>query len=578
MEFFYETAATIGCTLGVVWRGEYIFNLYSYGGILNSIGFTLIGLRVFLSNTKASINRAFAIFNIACVSWSLPYVFWSSSMDKEIAIFWLRILNVGAVFTAPSLLLFIVVFLGLYSRYKKIVRAIYLSLIPFAFLFIFTNFLIADAVKDNFPFFRPVAGPLLFLYLIIWGGALVYAAYLLFRYYPSQKERPINKWLLFFGTAVGFGGGSTNFIMWYFPEIPPFGNVFVFLYAFIFMYLITQTKLFSAKKISGEIFAFAVWFLSIINILAEHSPSGKEKAVFIFIVTTLFIAFFLKTLFSEALQKEKLKDLNDHLEQKVAEQTVEVRKAYEVEKKARVELEELDKAKDQFILTTQHHLRTPLTIVKGYIGQLLEKQSVGSIVTEETHSYLAKTDSAANRIVALINELLDISQMEVGKSILNKDPTNIKNLINDVAKELEGEIRGKNLSVIIDIGHDISLNVDKSKFKEALTNLIDNAVKYNKEGGEIRVKGEKTRHPIERDKQIYKLTIEDTGIGLTQEELSRIFTQYFERGKEAEKLYTTGRGIGLTITKNIISAHNGRIYAESEGRGKGAKFFIEIPA
>jgi len=248
-----------------------------------------------------------------------------------------------------------------------------------------------------------------------------------------------------------------------------------------------------------------------------------------------------------------------------------------VEKKARVELEELDKAKDQFILTTQHHLRTPLTIVKGYIGQLLEKQSVGSIVTEETHSYLAKTDSAANRIVALINELLDISQMEVGKSILNKDPTNIKNLINDVAKELEGEIRGKNLSVIIDIGHDISLNVDKSKFKEALTNLIDNAVKYNKEGGEIRVKGEKTRHPIERDKQIYKLTIEDTGIGLTQEELSRIFTQYFERGKEAEKLYTTGRGIGLTITKNIIQAHGGRVYAESEGRGKGSKFTIELP-
>jgi len=103
-------------------------------------------------------------------------------------------------------------------------------------------------------------------------------------------------------------------------------------------------------------------------------------------------------------------------------------------------------------------------------------------------------------------------------------------------------------------------------------------VKYNKEGGEIRVKGEKTRHPIERDKQIYKLTIEDTGIGITEEELPKLFTQYFERGKEAEKLYTTGRGIGLAVTKNIISAHNGRIYAESEGRGKGAKFFIEIPA
>ena len=103
-------------------------------------------------------------------------------------------------------------------------------------------------------------------------------------------------------------------------------------------------------------------------------------------------------------------------------------------------------------------------------------------------------------------------------------------------------------------------------------------MKYNKEGGEIKIKGEKTRHPIERDKQIYRITIEDTGIGISPEELPKLFTQYFQRGKEAEKIYTTGRGIGLVLTKNIISAHGGRVWAESEGRNKGARFVVELPA
>ncbi len=254
----------------------------------------------------------------------------------------------------------------------------------------------------------------------------------------------------------------------------------------------------------------------------------------------------------------------------------EIQQAYEVEKKARIELEELDKAKDQFILTTQHHLRTPLTIVKGYLQSILTQKA--TTLDPTTKTYVVKAQESADRIALLVNEFLDISQMEVGKSIINKTPANVADLLNTITKELESEIQGKNISVVLDFQQkDTILNVDVGKMKEALTNLLDNAVKYSKEGGEIRVEGGAVHHPIEREKLIYRLTIEDTGIGILPEELPKLFIQYFQRGKEAEKVYTTGRGIGLAVTKNIITAHNGRIWAESQGENKGSRFIVELP-
>ena len=276
---------------------------------------------------------------------------------------------------------------------------------------------------------------------------------------------------------------------------------------------------------------------------------------------------------NEQLGREK-----EIIEQKVAAQTQEVRQAYEVEKKARIELEELDKAKDQFILATQHHLRTPLTIIKGYLQQFLLKKAAP--VDEEGRLFLEKASTATDRISALINELLDVSQMQVGKSILRREAVNLRTLVEDIFDEISSEVTKKHLKLSLVFSpkkEDNIVSADKEKVKEALTNLVDNAVKYNQEGGEIKVKGEKFSHPIEKDRKFYRLTIADTGIGISPEELAHLFTQYFERGKEAEKIYTTGRGIGLVLTKNIISAHGGRVWAESEGRNKGARFVVELP-
>ncbi|MBI1839186.1 MAG: hypothetical protein HYR95_02765 [Candidatus Colwellbacteria bacterium] len=368
-----------------------------------------------------------------------------------------------------------------------------------------------------------------------------------------------------------------------------YGPVFLMPLVFGTGYAIIKHHLFNIKAIATEILIFSLWLVLLARIFFEKSAQDTIVDVIIIFGTVAVGIFMIKSVLNEVKQKEKLSqlnkqldganaeltDLNDHLQQKVEEQTVEIRKSYEVEKKARIELVELDKAKDQFILTTQHHLTAPLTIVKGYLQSLLTKK-VESL-DEEGKSYITKASDATERVAALVNEFLDISQMEAGKSIISKKPANMFELVSGITDDFNEEAKRKNLTVTVDIAKDSVLSVDPVRLKEALTNVVDNAVKYNNEGGSVSIKGEKTTHPIERDKSIFKLTIASTGIGMTAEELSGLFARYFQRGKEAEKIFTTGRGIGLAVTKHIVEAHKGRIYAESGGRGKGVKFTVELP-
>jgi len=230
----------------------------------------------------------------------------------------------------------------------------------------------------------------------------------------------------------------------------------------------------------------------------------------------------------------------------------------------------------QFILVTEHHLRTPLTISKGYLNNLLTEEH--NNLSEKQKSYLEKINNATVRVADLVNELLEISQMEVGKSILKLEPANIKDLIMSVLSGFKADMDIKQIKTALSFSETpekSTLNLNKEKMTEALSNLVSNAIKYNKMGGELKVTGKIVTN--EEGKKLYQLSIEDQGIGIKPENISKIFTQYFERGEEARKVYTTGRGIGLVIAKNIIKAHQGTIRAESEGEGKGSSFIVELP-
>jgi len=287
----------------------------------------------------------------------------------------------------------------------------------------------------------------------------------------------------------------------------------------------------------------------------------------------------LETLGSQvaiAIENAKLyhqvQDLSQNLQKKVDEQTRKIRNAYELEKKAHKELKRLDEVKSQFIMATQHHLRTPLTAMKGYVSMILEGDF--GEVSPKTKEKLKGFQSSIERLINLVNEFLDISQIQLGKGILNLKKTKIDDLISEIVEELKPEAQRKNLYFRFEKPSSLpEIKADKEKLREAIFDIVDNAIRYTQRGG---VEVKLNINPPAGGQRL-NIIVKDTGIGLEKEEKKRLFGEIFARGKKAKEVYTLGRGIGLFIARNIIEAHRGKVWAESGGRNRGSTFFIEIP-
>jgi len=283
---------------------------------------------------------------------------------------------------------------------------------------------------------------------------------------------------------------------------------------------------------------------------------------------------------SIALENAKLyaqvQDLSQNLQKKVGEQTQKIKKAYEVEKNAHTELQRLDEAKTQFIMATQHHLRTPLTSMIGYLD-LVFGGSYGKISTKLNET-LKKFQLSTGRLIKVVNELLDISQFQLGKEVVDLQAnTKIEPILKEIIEELTPETETKKIYLKLVKPKKVLplIKADTEKLKVAITNIVDNGIKYTDKGGVIIQL--KCQSVNVKAKPKLQIIIKDTGMGVAKEELKTLFSRIFERGEQAKQVYATGRGIGLYITYQIIQAHKGKMWAESEGKGKGTSFYIELP-
>ena len=272
----------------------------------------------------------------------------------------------------------------------------------------------------------------------------------------------------------------------------------------------------------------------------------------------------------------QIQDLSQNLQKKVAEQTKEIREAYKkvarayrVEKKAHEELKRLDEAKSQFMMATQHHLRTPLTSMMGYLD-LIFSGTYGK-VPRKLKEVLEKFQSSTKNEIKIVNELLDISQFRLGKQVISLQPNiQLTPILKEIIEELKPEARKKSLYLKLEKSKETpKIKADPQKLKVALFNIIDNAIKYTFKGG-VKISLKVENHKL-------KIAIKDTGIGISKKELKNLFTKTFERGEEAKKLWGPGKGIGLYITAKIVQAHKGKIWAESRGKDKGSTFYVELP-
>ncbi|MBU3942383.1 HAMP domain-containing histidine kinase, partial [Patescibacteria group bacterium] len=210
----------------------------------------------------------------------------------------------------------------------------------------------------------------------------------------------------------------------------------------------------------------------------------------------------------------------------------------------------------------------PLTSMIGYVD-LIFGGTYGK-VPARFKDPLMKFQVSTKRLIRIVNALLDISQFQMGKEVVALQPgIDFESLIKEVIEELAFEVKNRGLYLKYNKEGEVPLiKADSEKLKVALFNIIDNAIKYTKDGG--------ITLTLKKSGKEALFQVKDTGIGLEPEKAKQLFTSAFIRGKEAKKVHGFGRGIGVYITGHIIRAHKGKIWAESEGKGKGTSFFVQL--
>ncbi len=226
----------------------------------------------------------------------------------------------------------------------------------------------------------------------------------------------------------------------------------------------------------------------------------------------------------------------------------------------------LEKIRQDFISNVSHELKTPLTSIKAMVEVLLEGGAEDSKLRKD---FLENINQEVDRLSRLVNDLLLLSRLESDKEFLNPVPTDFVTLINRAVSRFQPRAMKEGLTLSLDIRGEIPpLKVDVNYIDQVISNLIDNAIKYTPSGGKIDIIVEDLGKGI-------KVSVKDTGIGIPKEDLSRIFERFY-RGDKSRNHSLGGVGLGLSIVKHIVEAHNGSVGVESE-IGKGSTFYFILP-
>ena len=234
------------------------------------------------------------------------------------------------------------------------------------------------------------------------------------------------------------------------------------------------------------------------------------------------------------------------------------------------EQEHLENAKTQFILSTQHHLRGPLTVVQGYLSLVLD--GAYGRINEKARTKIKASLEETQKMIKIVNEFLDVVKYRMDNNIPQKSEIDIPGMIKEITTDLLAYARASDLYLDLE---EVGMPAPKvlgeyTSLKEAFYNIIDNAIKYTEEGG-VKVK-------IAAESDYLEITVSDTGIGLEEAEKKDIFSKTFRRGKRAWKTNTHGKGIGLYLASRTIADHGGSIRVESDGPDKGSTFYVQLPA
>ncbi len=524
---------------------------FPIAALTNAVTSGVLAILLLLSSRKIRATKYLIYLCLATVAWSFPYFLWQISSSAESALFWSKILMYGAIFTSIGYLHLVIVFLELDKiKFYRIVLAIFYL---FSLLWIIVNttsYFVVGVYSISYFKFWPVAGPFYLPYLVAFVSQFLYASFLLFREYRhAVGARRMQVILLLSGLLIAFIGGSTNYPLWFGVDIAPWGNAVVSIYVVMTVYAIMKYKFLNIKVISAELFTGLLFIILLLNTFLSATSLEFVLRFSAVVVASVFGVMLIRSVKKEVTRSEEMANMAHSLE------------------KANLRLQELDRQKTEFLSIASHQLRTPLSILKGYL-ELIEDGAYGRI-TRQTKEVLDKLNLNNEQLIQLVDEFLDISRIEQGRTKYKFTDLDMNKTIAQVIEGVENKADIRKIKIVWKKDNNLkTILADEEKVSNVLMNYLDNAIKYSEKGNiVIETKVEKGGLSV---------FVRDRGLGFDKVDKANFF-QKFYRGKNVDGIDVTGTGLGLYVCRRFIEAHKGVVWAHSKGLGKGSEFGFWIP-
>ena len=499
-------------------------------------------------------GKAYAVAILAIMVWIFPMVLYRSDFMGEMLL-WVRILYAMATFTSTTFFIFTVVFPDNKKMSWRLQIFLLLENVAIIFLCFHPTFIIqgVEVVLSQEPII--LWGPLYFLFSLHISGWFLAGFVILFKKY-IKATGIVKKQILYI--LIGYFIGSnlamiTNLVLPWFGyfELNWLGQFFSTFLAIFTTYAILRLNLLDIKLVTAE------GLLIILNLFLGFKfifSSGLWDFIlqgFLLFSVMVISYMLLRSVRKEIDRREELTKLAKTLE------------------KANLRLQEVDRQKTEFLSIASHQLRTPLSIAKGYI-ELLEDGAYGKI-NKEMRNILEGMNNSNEHLVKLVDDFLDISRIEQGRTKYTFSDMDLNKLVEGVAEELKERAKEKGIKIIYKkLKIKNVINIDEEKVRHVVFNFIDNAIKYSNNGKKIIVN-------VIKEKKGISVRIKDDGLGFDKVDQANFF-QKFYRGNNVKGTNVSGTGLGLYVCRRFIERHDGRIWADSKGKGKGSEFGFWIPS
>ncbi len=528
-------------------------DLLTVGLTTASIG--ILSFVVYFNNRKSVTNQAFLFFAWITVAWGWINYFNYQTREPLVSLFLTRLTLYFAVWHAFGIFQFFYVYPNESVVFSKFYRFFIRPLGMVASVVALTPLALGQII-DYLPDGRIGKisnGPGMALFGIAVFGFVVGALVVLIRkILKADKQQKIQLNLILTGTVLTFALLLTfNFLLpsvFGKPQYIPYGMVFILPFILFTAYAIIKHGLLNTKVVATELLMFALAVVTFLDVVITKDLWSIIFRVVVFILVLFFSILLIKSVRNEITQREKLQKMTEELTT------------------ANLRLQELDRQKTEFLSIASHQLRTPCSILKGYI-ELIKDGGYGK-VTKDTVDILNNMDESNEHLIKLIDEFLNISRIEQGRAKYNFANFDLAHMVKGVVFELKKRAEDKGLKLEWTNKIPFNLSGDEEKIRHVAFNFVDNAIKYT-ETGAVEIN-------VSNDEGGIKMTVKDGGFGFEKVDEANFF-QKFYRGENIKNTNVTGTGLGLYVCKKFIEAHGGKVWAHSPGLGKGSEFGFWLP-